>query len=412
MGSVTGRVSRAAAAEAISMAPRRAGAMQGALAILVGYLPILAFVSLPPALPELTAHFAGAPGAAILVPVIVTAPSACVALLAPFAGLIADKIGRRGVVMAALAVFTLCGLAPLELDDLRLIVVSRLLLGVANAGLITVGTTLIGDYFEGSARRRWFAINGVAASLLATAAMLAGGALADLSWREPFWLYLAGLPILVLCWFWLYEPTAPAAGPAAADGGAQAFPWRFLAWISAVTVVCSLLYNVEPVHIGLVLSQVGAGSATLIGTVAAVASVGVPLGAALYGRLSATWPVSAQIALVLALFGVGLLGVGAAPSYVLVGAAALPQQIGAGLLMPVLMHWCQEGFSFRRRARGTGLWIASFFAAQFGSPILVSVLAGHVGGLRPAIVLLGAVSLMLCVPAVVPVFSLRRPRRS
>ena len=75
--------------------PRKAGPWQAWIVILINQLPMMAIVALMPALPTLMAHFAGMPNSDLLVPMILTAPGLCIALCAPFAGVLVDKYGRR-----------------------------------------------------------------------------------------------------------------------------------------------------------------------------------------------------------------------------------------------------------------------------------------------------------------------------
>ena len=63
--------------------------------LLAASLTILSNTLISPALPGLRAFFAGQPHVQLLVPLLVTAPSIMVALLAPFAGLLADRFGRK-----------------------------------------------------------------------------------------------------------------------------------------------------------------------------------------------------------------------------------------------------------------------------------------------------------------------------
>jgi MFS family permease len=375
--------------------PRRAGLVQGALAMLMACLPLVALMGLPPAMPKLLAHFSGTPGAAVLTPLVATAPGACVALLAPAAGLLADRIGRRKTALAALALFIVSGLAPLVLDGLWLILASRLVLGVANAALLTIGTTLIGDYFEGETRRRWLAINGVAGSLLISLAMLAGGVLAERGWRGPFLLDLLAVPVFVLALFQLFEPaqhhhpapeTASLAGP---------FPWRSLGVLAATTLAGSVLFYAEAVQIGLVLDAAGLRSSSLIAAIGAAASIGYPLGSVVFCRLARTWPPAAMSTMAWLLIGAGLVGLGALPDYRAIGLCAFVQQVGGGVLITLLIHQCYERFPFRYRARSMGVWAAFFFAGQFASPLLVSAAGAPLGGLRPAISALGVFALLL-----------------
>ena len=78
---------------------RAAGLAQALTLILVGLMPALALAGLVPDLPQLFQHFAAEPNRELLVPMIITVPSLCVALFSGFAGAIADRWGRRRLLL-------------------------------------------------------------------------------------------------------------------------------------------------------------------------------------------------------------------------------------------------------------------------------------------------------------------------
>ena len=73
----------------------QAGAAQGIIIALTAFLPILAIVSLAPAVPTLIQHFSGVRWAETLVPLMLTAPGLVIAVTGPFSGWLADRVGRR-----------------------------------------------------------------------------------------------------------------------------------------------------------------------------------------------------------------------------------------------------------------------------------------------------------------------------
>jgi MFS family permease len=73
----------------------QAGAIQGIIIALTAFLPILAIVSLAPAVLTLIQHFAGMPYVETLVPLMLTAPGLVIAIAGPCTGWLADKFGRR-----------------------------------------------------------------------------------------------------------------------------------------------------------------------------------------------------------------------------------------------------------------------------------------------------------------------------
>ena len=139
-------------------------------------LPILGAVLIAPVLPQMQAHFADVPGVDALVPMALTIPALSLALLAPFAGVIVDRLGRKRLLVVSTVLYAILGTAPLWLDSLGAIVASRALVGVAEAAIMTCSTTLIGDYYSGRQRDRYLAMQTMCASISATAFFVVGGA--------------------------------------------------------------------------------------------------------------------------------------------------------------------------------------------------------------------------------------------
>ena len=68
---------------------------QGWMTVFMAQLPMMAIIALMPALPTIMGHFDQVPNKQLLVPMILTAPGLCVAIIAPFAGYFIDRFGRR-----------------------------------------------------------------------------------------------------------------------------------------------------------------------------------------------------------------------------------------------------------------------------------------------------------------------------
>ena len=115
---------------------RTAGAAQALALILALSLPITPLLALVPNLPQLFQHFAGTPNRDFLVPMIITMPSVCIALLAPVAGTLADRFGRRIPLMLNVVFYSvisvLCGLAP----SYGAFIALRMLFGIGMGGVV------------------------------------------------------------------------------------------------------------------------------------------------------------------------------------------------------------------------------------------------------------------------------------
>ena len=140
---------------------------QGMTLVIAAFLPIIAIVAMGPAVPSMIQHFADDPEARAKVPAMIGAPGLAMALLAPFAGLLTDRFGRRPLLLICTGLYGFFGAAPLFLNDLDHIYWSRLLLGVSEAGILTVVNTLIGDYWDDKGRKNWLFLQGLVGPFLA-----------------------------------------------------------------------------------------------------------------------------------------------------------------------------------------------------------------------------------------------------
>lgn len=62
-------------------------------------------------------HFEGVAGSEALVPLVLTVPALSLALLAPFAGVVVDRLGRKRLLIVATVLYALFGTVPLWVDS-------------------------------------------------------------------------------------------------------------------------------------------------------------------------------------------------------------------------------------------------------------------------------------------------------
>ena len=354
-------------------------------------LTTMAIVLLAPVVPQLMQAFAAVPGHEYWVPMILTVPSLCVALLCPFAGMLADYFGRRTLLLIALAVYAVVGIAPVFLQTLPQILASRVGVGVAEALIYVLSTTMIGDYYSGPARDRWLAGQTAFASVSALLFFNVGGVLGESGWRAPFWVYLSALGMFALVLAFTWEPAGDdAAGEAVQAPHAsswQGFPWAIMALIAAITVYGSIFFYTVQIQASTGLAALGLTSPARIGFLTSIASIGVPLGTLLYSRIG-----GARVArLLLAEFamlslGFALMGRTGTVDGFLIG--CFINQLGAGMLLPTLLVWSMSVLSFEFRGRGTGFWQSAFALGQFLSPIVVTTAGKAMGGIMDAFTVL------------------------
>ncbi|UVM70347.1 MFS transporter [Pseudomonas alvandae] len=369
------------------------GRREGLVLMLGSSLTIMGAVMIAPILPKLGAEFGPLnPRADLLVPLAVTGPALAIALCAPLAGWLADRVGRKALLVIATLLYALLGAVPAVLDDLLPIVAVRLLFGVAEAAVMTCCATLIADYWQGEERLRYINRQVVTIGLVGALFFVLGGALGEHSWRLPFLLYLLPLLLLPAMVKVLWEPVR--AQPCVEAQGPERVEILPLVLGYLLILGGMVLSFVVPVQTPILLVGLGVTSSTLIGL-----SAGLSLLATLGGSLA--WPLlrrrlgtAGTNALLLLLLALGLWLLMRGQSYNQVLLAVVIHGLGAGLLVPNVMAPVMEALSARTLGRGLGGFTACLYFGQFVSPLVVAMLGAFAGDLRHAIEWLAFASLV------------------
>lgn len=380
---------------------------QGVTLVAAAFLPIFAIVSMFPIVASMIRHFAADPAAASKVPLMVTAPGLTVAVLAPFAGFFVDKFGRRRLLLGCTFFYGLFGTAPFFLDDLDQIFATRLMLGVCEAGILTIVNTLIADYWDDTGRRDWLFLQGVVGPFLASGVILLSGTVASLRWNGGFLVYLVAFPIFLSMLAFMFEPGGARSKQNVASADFQrsssaktVFPLAAAAAVAVVTLFSSALYYVFIVNGSIAFGEVGVTDPAAVGRMSFLPSLFVILGALLFRVLSGRSN-AAQLAAFFGILGTGLAVIGLArtPGEMVVGLCI--QQTGAGMAVPMLVAWAQTKFPFEHRGRGMGIWTGAFFFGQFTSPWIVHQLNLASGSMQGAFLASGCAAVGAMVAALV-----------
>lgn len=381
-------------------APNRAGVLQAILLLAGSCMPVLGSVLITPVLPQLSAHFAAVAGSEVLVPMIVAVPALVIALFAPFAGQVVDRLGRKRLLLIAMIAYAIVGTAPAWLESLPLILFSRVLVGVCEAAIMTVCTTLILDYFHEPARRnRYLGLQTVTTTLAATLFIAVGGALGVAGWHTPFWVYAISLVIVVPMFFALWEPRGSERAAPAVDGARRTpIPWRRLAGPLIVSLFGGLSFYVIVIEASYLVVEAGidATDTATIGLVAAAASLATAIGGLTFARISKLAP-GRLVPHAFVLQAIGMLVIWILPGFVPVLIGAVIASFGSGLLLPSMLTWAVAGTRFEERGRVTGLWTMSFYLGQFLTPLVIGAIAALTGGLTSAVGIVGVVAAIFAV---------------
>lgn len=377
--------------------PRTPGFLQGIVLLLPITLAVMGIVVLVPVVPSMMEQFSSVPNHAYLVQGgILTMPALCAMLFSPAAGWLADRFGRRSLLIGSMIAYAIAGIAPIFLDNIWAIIATRVGVGFCEAIILTVSTTMIGDYFTGVARDKWLASQTAVASLSALGLIYLGGLLGShYGWRGPFAVYLFSLVLTLGIVLFTWEP-GNTADRATAGAETAPLPWRKLGGICAITLFASVLFYTIQTQSSIALHAIGVIDPAQIGKLTAIASLGVPIGTVVF-RFVARWSVGRLLMLEFGVIGLGFIGMGRATEPDAFVHAALFNQIGCGMVLPTLLTWATRGLDYAVRGRGTGIWQGTFSVGQFLSGVTITLLSATTGGIFTAFTVLGVLGLFAAV---------------
>jgi MFS transporter, ACDE family, multidrug resistance protein len=125
--------------------------------------------------------------------------------LTPVLGILADRYGRRTILLPSLVLYGLAGFACVFIRQFDLLLIMRFIEGIGAAALGSLNVTLIGDLYSGNKRTAIMGYNMSILSIGTASFPLIGGALAMIAWYYPFILPILNIPVAILVYIYLKD---------------------------------------------------------------------------------------------------------------------------------------------------------------------------------------------------------------
>lgn len=370
---------------------RVAGLPQGLVLVALPLLAMLGAVTMAPLLPTIQASYRDVPHVDVLVPLLLTTPALCIALLSPLAGALSDRLGPRRVLVWSLAVYGISGTAPMYLQSLAAIFVSRLFVGVSEAGMVISSMALLAHYYAGDDRQKWFAYQNAILPLLGAVAIALSGKLGDFSWRASFVIYTIGLVYWLASLLVLFEVPHEVK----THGKFRLPPGRFLWAIIAVAVPGSIAFYVPPVELGYLLQLHGITAPSVGSNITGLSLVLGGLGA-LASRWMTHISFGRVLALAMATIGIGLLVMAGGHGPVIIGVGMTIAELGGGLMLATGCTFAVSIAPPADRGLFSAAWWFFYMLAQFAVPLLMTGLQAVIGGRQQAVWAAGVACFVSC----------------
>ena len=330
-----------------------------------------------PAIPDILAEFGVESARSGL---LVAAGSTAGIFVAPVAGLLADRFGRRIVLASCLGIFGLFGGLAAFAPSFEVLLLARLLQGIGSAGLINLAVVLIGDHWSGPERTHVIGRNTAVLTVGLAAMPLLSGAVTEIAgWRVTFGIYTVALLTAVAAWWVLDKGGRPDPVLVREQVRDAAFVLRkpiLLATTGAgflvFTIIFGLFLTVVPVH----LAEVFGMEAGARGVVISLPAITSTLAAFNLARITSRF--SARTIVVTSAIGfvVAFTTIGAAGAIVLVVAAALVYGASEGALIPMLQDLNISAAPEEHRASVIAVWVAFARLGQTVGPLISGLMLG------------------------------------
>lgn len=348
--------------------------------LLLSTLTVMSNATIAPALPGLAREFAGTPSVDLLVKMLLPIPALFVVIFAPILGWTADKFGRRKQLLISTTVFALSGAAGALLSSLEAIIISRAILGIGVAGLMTAITALITDYFSGAQRSQFMGIQQSFSNIGGIVFIVTAGYLANISARLPFFIYAAALLLVPLVFVAIKDKTLTRSEAEQQQANnlitvKTQTNWKWPLIGCALVLFCHLvIFYILPTQIPFFMVDIGINDPSKSGLAMGAGTLAAAIAGISFGKL-VTKIQNYGVALVGFLaMGAGMLVLSQAAMFggVIVGCALMG--VCMGLVMPNFMVTGLALVPSDKRGLASGILTSSIFIGQFVSPLISSAL--------------------------------------
>lgn len=288
--------------------------------------------SLTPAFPTMAEALDATPEKIGLLVTFFTLPGV---VLTPVLGILADRWGRKRILVPSLFLFGVAGFACSFAQDLHLLIMLRFLQGIGAASLGSLNVTLIGDLFAGRQRSRAMGYNASVLSIGTASYPLVGGALATFGWFYPFYLPLLAIPVGLFVLLGLRNPE-PKGDQTIGEYLKAA--WRsvkrrqVIGLFLASTFTFIILYGAYITYFPFLVKQRFEGSALMIGIIMSAMSITTAITSSRLGAISKVIPEHLLVRLSFVLYAVSCILIPFMPGY-------------GWLLLPVLLFGVAQGIN-------------------------------------------------------------------
>ncbi len=305
------------------------------------------------------------------------------AVLSPVLGMLADRWGRKRMLVPSLFLFGLAGGACALVRNFRLLTVLRFFQGVGASSLGVISIVVIGDLYKEPLRAKVMGYNASVLSIGTAAYPAIGGALATMSWSYPFALPLLALPVSFLAIKKLNSPE-PHIKETPKEYIRRSWRdvcnWRVLGLLGAIFITFTTLYGTYLTYLPFFMEGGFGASPFVIGLFMSGMSLVTALTSFQLGRLAQVVRPPILVGVAGLVYAASLIGILRAPTLGWLAIPALGFGVAQGLNIPTLQTLLLDMAPPEHRAAFLSLNGMALRFGQTVGPLLMGWMLG-VGGI-------------------------------
>lgn len=366
------------------------------IAISVGALGTLGFSVTAPLLPDLADEFGVSRASIGLVQAAVSVSSVALSMVI---GYLADRLGRRKVVLASLLIFSTFGAAGFFVRTFWGLVAARLIQGVGTSGILGLGLVMVADRFQGDARRRAMGFNMAGITAVNMMGPIVSGFIGQGGVFRPFLIFLIGYPVALWATRLSVEPVREVEPPLAhASEAIASLRIRgrlgdFVGLLFATVGVTMIMHGIGFTTVPLFLDGEFGLEVSGRGLVIATFQLGVVVTAVQIGRLRARHSGARLVGWAFIFLAAGMAVIAVSPEWWFVTAGLGLSGIGFGLFVPQAQERAASMGGVAYRGLTVLTWVTAVRVAQMIGPPLGSW-AGEALGPRLTFLIAGGTMLI------------------
>jgi len=359
--------------------------LQELFILLSGTLTVMAGATISPVLKEMAVYFSYISNIDLISKLVLSVTSLAIAVGALFIGVIIDKFGRKPVLVTTTVLYAIFGTVGFYALNIYIILVSRILLGLAVAGIMTSCTTLIGDYYIGEKRNQVLGFQSTLMSFGGALFIILGGALGNIAWNYAFLVYFLSLLILPGIVVFIPEPDIISKKE---DQDKQkvdnllkkdtGFPVKVgLLSFTLMFLIMGVFYFI-PSQFSFYLTNFKIESEFLIGLTIATSSIFSGVASFFFKYIKKALDTQLIFIITMTFIGSGFFLLSFAPRFWVVMVGSGIAGLGWGIFMPNINSWLLLHTPDRLRGRVVGVFTTMLYLGQFISPLIAESIIPNV----------------------------------